>query len=123
MDQDLQEEIEYIKTMEELSDDEKNKLLSMLENGENPVEVLAKIEDILQEKIDAVFESAGVTLEESNPEYQAKYQEMLAEMQAAELDFNQEMDAIKIETDHLKDVASEEIDQVKIEAIKSKIAN
>ena len=95
----------------------------MLENGENPVEVLAKIEDILQEKIDAVFESAGITLDESDPEYQAKYQEMLAEMQAAELDFNQEMDAIKIETDHLKDVASEEIDQVKIEAIKSKIAN
>ncbi len=123
MDQALQEEIEYIKTMEELSDDEKNKFLSMLENGENPVEVLAKIEDILQEKIDAVFESAGITLDESDPEYQAKYQEMLAEMQAAELDFNQEMDAIKIETDHLKDVASEEIDQVKIEAIKSKIAN
>jgi hypothetical protein len=122
MEQILQEAVDHIKSLENLSDDEKKAFIGMIENGEDPVDVLDKVEDAIQEKIDDIFDKAGAKLDENDPEYQAKQKEMMDGIQVAEDEFNGEMESINSEAKKIEDEASEEIDKIKIEAINLKMS-
>jgi len=122
MEQTLQEIIDYIQTIKELSVDEKKEFVSMMENGGDPVEVLDKVEDAIQGKIDNAFQEAGVTLDEKDPEYQAEHKKMMDEIQSAEDELNAEMNIIDNEAAKIQDDASQGIDDVKMEAIRSKMS-
>lgn len=94
----------------------------MIENGDDPIEVLEKVQDIIQDKLDDVFQGANITLDENDPEYQSKHKEMMSEIQSAEDEFNTEIDIVNKEATKIQDNASQEMDNVKVEAIKSKMA-
>lgn len=100
--------VKYVQKIKELEVKEKDEFITMLKNGQDPVEILDKIEDKLQEKLDGVFEEAGVELDENDPEYKAKQKEMMDEFQEAEKEFGMKMSHIAEEAEFLqKDVAKQ----------------
>lgn len=123
MTRNAQETIVYIQTIEELSDEEKNKYIDLIKNGADLVEVLDQIEDALQAKLDGVFEEAGVTLDENDPEYQAKQKEAIEELQSAENEFNATMSEIETEVDKFQEETIQQVDEAKMEAVRSSIAS
>ncbi len=118
-----QETIEYIQTIEELIEEEKNNYIDMIKNGADLVEVLDQIEDTLQKKLDDVFEEAGVALDENDPEYQAKHKEMINELQSAENEFNTTMEEIETEVDNFQEETVKQVDEAKKEAVRSSISS
>jgi hypothetical protein len=118
----IEELISHIQKIEELSEEEKNYFIKQLQDGKNPEEVLDEIEDKLQKKIDNIFDSEGITVDENDPEYQAKYKEMNDEIAVAEAEFNQEMTSIEKEADQLQSDTSRELDEEKLEEVRSKLA-
>jgi hypothetical protein len=77
--------------------------------GENTAEVSSEVMDSVadafqacidkkQTAIDALYDEAGVTLDENDPEYKAAHEAMMAEIDAAETDFETEMTDIENET-------------------------
>ena len=122
MTRNAQETIEYIQTIEELSDQEKKQYTDMINSGADLVDVLDQVEDALQKKINSVFEEAGVTLDENDPEYQKEHEKMLAELQSAEDEFNETMGEIETDVNKFQEETIAETDKAKIEAIRSDIA-
>lgn len=99
-----QKTIEYIRTIDELSEEEKGALVKEVEDGEDIGIVLDKAADKLQDKLDAIFEEKGIELDEN--EIAQAEGEMNAEIQSAENEFgdtmkkiDKESDAVTAETD------------------------
>lgn len=122
MENGIQEAKDYIKTISELSEEEKEQFLAMIESGENPADVLDKIEEKLQEKLNDVFKEEGIELDENDPAVQARNNEMLSEVKAAEDEFNKTMDEIEKESDQIQEEALAEADKIKADNLKSKLA-
>lgn len=123
MTRNTQETVEYIQAIKELSDQEKKQYVDAINNGTDLVDILDQVEDNLQEKLDGVFEEAGVTLDESDPEYQAKHKEMMNELQSAENEFNTTMSEIETDVNKFQEETIQKVDEVKMEAIRSSIAS
>ena len=112
---------EYIRTIGELDDEKKNKYISMLDVGESELVVLDEIDKSLQADLDAAFLEAGVELDENDPEYVAAHQVMLAEVEDAGKEHDNEMKGIDSEIVELDASAAKEMDEVAIRAIKERM--
>jgi hypothetical protein len=123
MEKGMQEAMDYIKTISELGEEEKNQFIAMIQNGENPLEVLDKVEDKLQDKLDDVFKGEGIELDENDPEYQAKNKEMTDEIKAAEDEFDKTMDDIQKESDQIQEETLREADDIKAQALKDQLTS
>jgi hypothetical protein len=118
----LEKLIANILGIEDLSEEEKNGFIKQLQDGKDPEEVLDDVENKLQEKIDEIFDAEGVTLDENDPEYKAKFKEMATEIKSAEADFNETMGVIEKESSQLQNGFSKELDEVKLEEVRAKLA-
>jgi Zn-dependent oligopeptidase len=111
----------HIQGIEDLSEEEKNGFINQLRSGKNPEEVLDEVENKLQEKIDDIFDAQGITLDKNDPDYQAKFKEMATEIKSAESEFSQTMADIEKESNQLQNDTSKELDEAKLEEVRSKI--
>ncbi|HLD30729.1 MAG TPA: hypothetical protein VJB41_00805 [Patescibacteria group bacterium] len=80
------------------------------------------LKDEVQVLIDDNFAQAGITDDENDPEYKAKFKEMMSEIDAAEGEFNQEMGKINKEVDKVTEETAKQLDDVQAQAVKSKLA-
>ena len=95
-----QKTIEYIKTIDELSVEEKDTLVKEIEDGGDIGIVLDKAADKVQGKLDVILE--GVELDENDElEVKQAQEEMNTEMQAAEDELKSTLGEIAIETDEI----------------------
>ena len=117
-----QELIEYIQAIEEFTEEEKNTYIDMIKNGQDSAEIFDMIEDALQEKLDRVFNEGGAKIDENDPEYQAKHQEMMNDLKAAEDEFDTAVAKIEEESNEVEKKSMQEIDDLKIEEIRSHLA-
>jgi hypothetical protein len=111
--------LNFIDTIEELSPEEKARYGDMIKKSEDPVEVLDAMEEDIQNRIRSHFKEAGIEIDRKDPQYQEACKEMLDEIQAAEKDFNDEMGDIEKEAQAIQKNASQAVDDVKLQAVRS----
>ncbi|OGF20646.1 hypothetical protein A2316_03830 [Candidatus Falkowbacteria bacterium RIFOXYB2_FULL_38_15] len=75
----------------------------------------------VQTLIDNGFAQAGITDDENDPKYQAKFKEMMSEIDAAEDGFNQGIKKLEKEVDEVTADAAEQLDTLQAQAAKSKL--
>jgi len=114
--------IDNLKNAQGLPEEDVKKWLERLQNmTELDLETFEEYKQFLQDALDKKFAEAGVELDENDPEYKAAYNEMKTEIQAATDDFAKEMDEIKKAGQALQKNASDELDQVDLQAAQDKI--
>lgn len=117
-----QETIKIIEDLKGISEEEKSQFIEMVNNGENPSDVLDKLERYLQEEIQDSIEEAGITIDQNDPEYQVAFKKMIGQIAAAETTYNKEMSAIEEEAQKIQDEAVTQIDNAKIKAIQDSLS-
>lgn len=122
MDVTLQEAISYIEKIDELDDAEKSKFIEMVRSGENPADVLERIEDNLEGKLEQVFREEGVEIDPKDPEFKAAEKEMSDEIKAAEDEFTKEMESIETQSHDIHEESVKQSDDLKIQALKDKLS-
>jgi hypothetical protein len=118
---DKNQAIEYINSMDELSQEKKTELVAEVNAGADIVSVLDRIEGILQNEIDKTFKEAGVVLDQNDPEYLARHKEMMDEMQVAEEEFDQEMRAINEDEHSFHVEVGKKMDDLKINELNEQL--
>ena len=118
----LEELIAHIQGIEDLSEEEKNNYIKQLQEGKSYDEVIDDIQTKLQEKIDAIFDSEGITVDENDPEYQAKKKELDDEIAAAEAEFNQGMASLEEEASKFQGEVSKELDEAQLEDVRARLS-
>lgn len=113
--------INFINGLDKLDQKEKEKYIAMINEGQDPEEVLDKLEDALQIEILRDFQKAGIDITK-NPEFQTAYKEMADEIKSAEAEYETSMSEAEKETDKIEGEGAQKIDNLKIEAIRSNIS-
>jgi hypothetical protein len=116
-----QETMDFIEGIEDLSAEEKAGYIAMIKNGDDPVEVLDKIEDSIQEKVAKEFSEADIDVTE-DPEFQPAYKEMANDFKLAEEELDESMAKLDSEANEIEKETIQSADNLKIEAIKANIS-
>lgn len=117
----MKEEINKILQSDDLTNEAKQKINSLLE-GEVSLGVLDNIRDIIQSEIDANFNEAGIKIDSS--EIDQKMNEVQLELSEIEKSLNEDIKTVEKELNNLENVVSDienSVNQDKIEEIKKEI--
>ncbi|MDD5489831.1 MAG: hypothetical protein PHP25_04090 [Candidatus Moranbacteria bacterium] len=111
----------YLQSLTQLSNQEKQKYIDMMDKGEDFVDILDMISDGLQQKLDKVYQDAGIEIDYNDPEVKQADAEMNAELRAAAEEFNQEMGKIKKLAQDLHTETVREADESQMTALRNKL--
>ena len=112
---------EYIQSIGELNAEQKEKYLVMLDGGESELVILDEIDKLLQNQLDQEFREAGVSMDENDPEYIAKQNEMEEEIENAGAEYEKAMGEVEKEAAEIQASLAQEMDVVSIKALKEKM--
>lgn len=110
--------LEHIKSHKDLSDEFKRIWIARVNVEGLTQEVINDFRDAIQDEIDAVFSSVGIEDSENDPVYKAAYSKMMAEIDTAEAEFNNDMADLEQKAKNIMNASVKQMEDAQAQAVR-----